>query len=172
MTGLEVTDTITLTAASSVTGGSASILIKQNMNAYGALVLSASAVHEADSGSASSATVTVQGDLSAASVDISATVSRNYVDGSLGLADYDFGDATATLTVADGADITGGDVNLSATVDGVVRMGADMPFQGNIAAATASFKFVVITAKDVATVSLGNSLITASTCSEACALNT
>ncbi|OYU17647.1 MAG: hypothetical protein CFE34_14680, partial [Rhodobacteraceae bacterium PARR1] len=158
-TGFGVTGDVTLTAASSVTGGTASVLIQQDLNMFGALVVSASAVHESTSGDASSATVSVQANLLAGSVDLSSKVSRNLTDGSLGLANYHFGDATATLTVADGVNILADDVSLSATVDGKVKMGPQSYIPGDISAAVQSIKFVVITAKDVATITLGNGQI-------------
>jgi hypothetical protein len=61
---LLVTDNVTLTAASTVTGGTASILIKQNITAGGALIAAASGGHaEGGSGAAAAAQVVVSGDL-------------------------------------------------------------------------------------------------------------
>jgi hypothetical protein len=61
---LLVTNGVTLTAASSVTGGMASILIKQSITAGGALIASAAAVHAVGgSGAAAAAQVSVSGDL-------------------------------------------------------------------------------------------------------------
>jgi hypothetical protein len=156
---LLVTNDVTLTAASTVTGGSASILIKQAITAGGAVIAAATGVHQSSSGSASAATVSLQVNLTAASVDLSSKVTRNYTDGNLGVANYDFGDATATLTVADSAGIWSDDISLSATVNGQVKMGPQSSIPGDISAALQSIKFVVITAKDVATITLGDGYI-------------
>ena len=156
---LFVTADVTIEAESSVTGGTASVALNQGITAGGSLIVSASAVHNTTSGAASTASVSVGGDLVAASVDIAATVTRTLTDSSLGLANYDFGDAIASLNVADGANITADDVNLAATVDGAVKMGPQADIPGNISAAVQSIKFVVITAKDVATIALGNGSI-------------